>query len=438
MCRSARRTLYPHGFRMLEEKERTESAILAEDAELDKPVLDDESLPAIIIPDLEAPAPKKKRRFLKGLSIYAAVLLVIGAVAVCFLHANLAKYEAGTTNAALRTYMEWVETKNYEAIFQAAGFEESGLNTKQEYLNYFETLFADAADLSVREKPTTDGSKRYALYSGNKRLVNLVLAVSPEGDGKGWYATTELIYQEPFTLVASDDIRLSVNGTDINLLSLPSKEVQSTVFPTAENAEAALPVLREYTLEGLLNPPTVTALSLSGEACTVDADGQTLRVLLPAAETEKQANQELAIEAATTYAKFVAKDATRTQVLKYVHDDSELNRSIRNFSNVWFGSHESYEFRNITVTNYGSYSSSDFFCTVSFEPIYTKNGKKIEATPVHYRMSFLRDGDEWLLYTLSQATAEESGNGETTTGNGSTATTASAATTTTTTTTTAN
>ena len=420
---------------MLEQKERTDSAILAEDAELDNPVLDDESLPAIIIPDLESPAPKKKRGFLKGLSIYAAILVVIGVLGVWFLHAHLAKYEAGTTNAALHTYMEWVETKNYEAIFQAAGFEEGGLNTKQEYLTYFETVFADATDLSVREKPTTDGSKRYALYSGNRRLVNLTLSPNPEGNGSGWYASTELTYQKPFTIVASDDIRLTVNGTDINLLSLPSQEVQSSVFPTAEKAEPELPVIREYTVEGLLNPPTVTALSLSGETCTVVTEGQTLRVVLPETDEVKKINQDFAVEVATTYAKFVAKDATRTKLLSYIHDDSVFNKTIRNFSNVWFSKHEAYEFRNITVTNYGSYSSSDFFCTVSFDPYYTREGKVIAESPVHYRMTFLRDGDSWLLYNLTQATAEESGLGETTTGNGSATTTTTAATTTATTTT---
>lgn len=419
---------------MLEEKQRPETDILAEDAPLDTPVVDNEDLPAIIIPEPEV-QPKKKRTFLKVLSIYAAILLVVSSVALYFLHASLAKYEAGTTNAALRNYMNWVETENYEAIFESAGFEESGLNTKAEYIAYFDALFSDCGELSVREKPTTDGSKRYVLYGGDKRLANLLLAVSPEDKGATWYVNTELVYQKPFTLLASDDVRITVNGTDINLLSLPSKEVQSTVFSVEEDAELDLPTVREYTLEGLLNPPTITAFSLSGEACTVTTNDQVIRVDLPAT-AERSENEALAIKAAHTYAKFIAKDASRTELLKYIHKESQLYQTIRNFSNVWFNKHESYEFRNTVVSDYSCYTANDFSCIVSFEPVYTKNGKQIEAVPVHYRMTFVLIDDEWTLFALSQTTVEADDTTGTTTATGTGTTTAAGTTTTAVTTTT--
>ncbi len=425
---------------MIEEKQSTNTAILAEDTELDAPVIvvGDDAEPTLPLPDPEVPK-KKKRVFLKVLSVYALLLLAAAAVGLWFLYSYLAAFEANTPNPALRKYLEWVETENYEAIYEASGFEESGLNTKEQYLVYFDTLFSDAGELSLREKTTTDSSRHYySLYGDDEKLADLVAARSPEGDGSTWYVTTETVYQEPFTLIASDDVRLTVNGTDIHLLSLTSREVQSEVFPTAEDAELTLPVVRAYTLEGLLNPPTVTALTLSGEACTVEMDGQTIRVLSPDTETVQQANKEFAIEAATTYAKFVAKDATRTQLLKYVHKGSELYRTIRNFSNVWFNTHDSYEFRDITVTNYSRYADTDFSCIVSFQPVYTKEGKTIEGTPVHYQMTFVQLDGEWWLYSLSQAIAEQSGTSDsetagatTTVGTAATTTTAAATTTTT-------
>lgn len=402
---------------MTEEKQINNTAILAEDTELDAPVIvtGDDVEPALLLPDPEVPK-KKKHVFLKALSIYAVLLLAAAAVGLWFLYSYLAAFEADTPNPTLHKYLEWVESENYEAIYAASGFEESTLNTKEEYLRYLKTLYADASDLSLREKVMADGSKCYPLYSGDKKLATLLAVRSPEGDGSAWFVTTETVYQEPFTLIASNDVRLTVNGTDIHLLSLISKEVQNEVFPTAEDAEITLPVVHAYTLEGLLNPPVVTALTLSGEACTVEVDGQTIRVLSPDTETEQQSNKAYAIEAATTYAKFVAKDATRTQLLKYVHKESELYQTIRNFSNVWFNQHDSYEFRDITVTNYSRYADTDFSCIVSFQPIYTKAGKTIEGTPVHYQMTFLQIDGEWWLYSLSQATAKESvtSNGETT------------------------
>ena len=400
---------------MITDKKPADAPILAEDTTLKVPVVDS-----------GAPVKAKRRsRFWKGLSIYAAVFLAIGAVALWFLYSFLANYEKGTANGALREYVAWVESGNFEAICEASGFEESPLNTKAEYIAYFEELYKDVDELAIHERLSLDGSKRYALYNGKTKLANLMVALDPSGEGNRWYVSTELTYQKPYKLIVSEDTRLTVNGADITTLSIPSREIQNEMFPTSENATITLPVIREYTLENLLNAPTVEAVALSGEACTVLTDEQTVYVLTPDTDAVHQTNEALAIEAATTYAKFVANDATRTQLLNYIHKESVLYQTIRKFSNAWFTRHESYEFRDIKVTEYVRYASTDFTCTVSFQPVYTRNGKPFEATPVHYRMTFLLADGNWTLYALSQTTAPapESATTATTTTTTTTATT---------------
>ncbi len=395
---------------MIGQKEWNSTEILAEDTtvnETDTAVESSEDC-QLILPDPVIPQPKKKRRFLKGLSIYAALLISLAAVALWFFNSYLTKYEAATPNAALETYLEWIRTEDYDAMYASSGFEETQLNTKEIFISYLESLYADTADLSLREQITKDESvRRYSVYSGDKKVSTLLLARSPEGDGSAWYVTTEVTYQEPFSLIVSDDIRLTISGTDVHLLSLPSTEIQSEVFPIIENATVALPTIRKYTLEGLITAPVISALTLDGKECTVERDGQTLYVRSPSTQEEKDTNEAFAVDIAKTYAKFVAKDASRTELLKQVHKESVLYNTIRNFSNVWFNKHDSYEFRDVSVTNYTRYSQSDFSCVVNFQPVYFRDGKAIESMPVHYQMSFLQIDGEWTLFSLTQTTAQE-------------------------------
>ncbi len=392
---------------MIDEK-TPQMEIQAEDTVLDTPAF----LPVGEEPDEVLPLPKIKRRkkrfsFWKAWSIYALLLLAVAAVALWFFHSYLEKYEAATPNAALDRYLAWVATEDYEAIFESSNFEETHLNTKAEYIQYLKSLYDNADDLSVRQQVTADESVlRYSLYSGSVKLSNILLARDPEGDGSSWYVTTEPQYQDAFTLIASDDVRVSVNGTEIHLLQLAGEEIQSEVFPAVEDAEITLPVLRRYTLEGLLNPPTVTALTLNGDECIVETKEQTVRVLSPVTDTEKADLETLAIEAATTYAKFVARDASRTKLLEYVHPDSQLDQTIRNFSNVWFNTHEGYDFHDITVSSLSRYASTDFTCIVSFQPTYIFEGETVNAAPVNYCMTFLQTDGEWKLFSLTQTTAE--------------------------------
>ena len=378
------------------------TSIVAEDATLDTPVT------------TEAPKPEKtkktpkKGRFLKGLSIYALLLLAVGSVLLWYLNNALVRYENSTVESALRTYLEWINTENYQAIYDAAGFTETPLNGKEQYLDYLKGLYGGATELTLREKPTVDGTKKYSLYNGKTKLANLQAMLSTEGEGNTWYIVTELSYLKPYTIIASDDVRLTVNGKSVAELSLPSKEVQSTVFPLKEEAETVLPVIREYTLENLLTPPTVEGVALSGEACTVVSNEQTIHLYSPDTAAVQETNKDLAIAAATTYAEFVSGDASRTQALKYIHKDSALYQTVRTYSSDWFGDHDSHEFRDITVSDYHCFASTDFSCTVSFQPVYTRGSRVIMGVPVHYEMTFLlNENGEWMLFALAQAVDAE-------------------------------
>lgn len=377
-----------------------------------------------VYPESDAVPPPKKRKFLKILSIYFAVLIVLITVALWFFYNHLQAYEAKTPSAALANYLQWIQDGDYEAIYAASEFEETVLNTKEEFFKYLDRLYdGDLSTLSVREKVTsTDERKDYTIYVDNKRVSSLTLIKNPEWGDTTWNYVTEIHYLPPVSIIAADNTRISVNGVDVSLLNLTNKPAHETVWSGMSKTDD-LPLVYEYTLENLLNPPTIEALALSGDVCQVaQTSDYVYEVYQPVAETLRTEREELAQDAAFLYAKFVARDAEKNELLKLIHKDSDLYQTIRRFDNQWFTGHYSYEFSDVKISAYSQFTNSDFACEVSFQPKYYVGKGPIDGTPFNCRVMFVQVEDEWKLVALTNI-IEESSDSDTTTDASNTATT---------------
>lgn len=396
------------------------ATVLAEDTVIEVPVY----------PESDTPKPPKKRKFVKGLTIYFAILMVLITVALWFFYNHLQAYEAKTPSAALANYLQWIQDGDYEAIYAASDFEETVLNTKEEFFKYLDRLYdGDLSTLTVREKVTsTDEHKDYTIYIDNKRVSSLTLIKNPEWGDTAWNYVTEIQYLPPVSIIAADNMRITVNGVDISLLNLTNKPAHETVWSGMSKADD-LPAVYEYTLENLLNPPTVEALALSGDVCEVaQTSDYVYEVYQPVAEALRTEREELAQDAAFLYAKFVARDAEKNELLKLIHKDSDLYQTIRRFDNQWFTGHYSYEFSDVKISAYSQFTSSDFACEVSFQPKYYVGKGPIDGTPFNCRVMFVQVEDEWELVALTNI-IEESPDSDTTTNASDTTTTGTATTT---------
>ena len=383
--------------------ESTESVIapdddmfLAEDTVIEVPVCAEEQVPL---------KPRKKKKiFWKALSVCFALTMVLTAVGLWFFYNYLERYEAATPGAALNNYITWVQEENYEAIYEASDFEETILNTKDEFMRYLARIYAgDTSTLTVREKVTsTDTQKDYSLYIDNKRVGGLTLIKNPEWGETAWSYVPEIVTQPTTTVYASDEVaKITVNGVDLSLLNLPSEPVQETILGGVED-DTVLPKIYCYQLEGLLNPPLVEGWSMSGSACVITVKDDTgYHVTCPAADSVRTEREELAKDVAFTYAKFVARDAGSGAILDHIYKKSDLHTTIKNFSNYWFTGHSSYRFEDVKITDYTQYTAKDFACNVYFQPVYTHKGKTIKTAPFQCRLTFVEIEDEWKLVSLT-------------------------------------
>ncbi len=382
----------------MDNRSQTADGILAEDSVVVMPLKSDESTENDTTVNWK---PKKdhKHRFWICLLIYFIVLMIAASVVLIWLNNRLVDYENATPNGALNNYIDRLKEGDFEAIYQDSALQETTFNNKEQILRYLSNTYnGKPNDIRLRERVSTDTDKKeYAVYYDDTRKGIITVTKTDEH----WQITPNLVYLSPVTLIAESDARITVNGQDITFLDIPKEEVQPTVY-TGVNQTDVLPALYAYTFEGLLNPPTVEGLDLHGNAYTVTASEDGTQYILTKTNTDKQAEYEtLAIDAATTYAKFVARDASRNALLKYIYKNSTLYQTIRNFSNSWFTSHESYEFLDLKVSAFHQYTDRDFSCDVSFRPTYVRKGKTYEGEPVHYHVAFIQIEDTFLMYALN-------------------------------------
>ena len=351
--------------------------------------------------------PKKKTIFWKLLFAYFALLIALAAVGLWFFYNQLQSYEATTPNTALNTYLQWIRDSDYQSIYTALDFEETILNTKEEFIQYLERVYeGDTDTLTVREKSTsTDERKEYSLYIEGERVSNLTLLRNPEWGETAWSYVTDIVYQPTTAIYSAENIRITVNGVDISLLNLPVQEVQTTLLGNVTDSEL-VPTVYCYTLENLLNPPTLEALTLGGDVCTVtQTDAVSYHIQYPSSELLRTEHQELARSTAFTYAEFVARDTKLKTLQNLIYKDSELYTAIGNFKDFWTTKHDGYTFEDVVLSGYSQYTGTDFSCEVSFRPVYTQKNKVVEDSPVfHCRFTFVLVDEEWKLLTLTTIT----------------------------------
>lgn len=381
------------------------TGILVEDAEVELSAIDVE-LPGK--PNQRRRA-RRRRWFGKALAVYT-VLLLGGVGYLLWTLLGVLRIESEkSTRPILETYVEWLEQGDYNAIYDASGFIPTALNTKAEYLAHLKDLYKDAKSFAVREVPSSSGPKHYAIYDGNKKLSDITLTASPEGNGNSWYVTTDIARQPTYTIIASEDMQLTVNGIDIQLLDLPTENLEETLFPRMDGSMMEIPAIRVYTLEALINPPVFEAKTVDGGPCVMETDDTNTTVLtLPLEENEVYENEDRAVIVTSLYAAFMATGTKLDELAPLVHPTSGLYHTLNKYTTETTVDDNIYHLREIEFSNYCRYADDAYTCEITYRPLYSVNGTLVDNSPtVCCRLSFLKENDEWLLYNITELEVTE-------------------------------
>lgn len=323
------------------------------------------------------------------------VLCAAGAAGLFWLWGALERYEYATPEAAILRCVQAVQA-GQELPDVPRQLLPGRFATADQYADEARALLADLpADrdrLRFVKKAQEEQQLDYLVVDEEQGRVEFLLL--PQGDG--WAAWPRVEPLAAVTIQAPADVALSLDG-----LPLGSEELASeSPVPGFEALGEAAPRLCQWRVEGLLEPPELTAQSEAG-SCRVTWETPLRARVTVEPDADTAASLERFFEnAARVYARYVSADASFAELSGLLVRDTDLYENLRTFDSSWYVSHDAVAFEELEVSALESFGPDAASGTVTFTYVVSKEGLRPRSYPSKYRMHAIRDEQGWRLLDL--------------------------------------
>ncbi len=351
--------------------------------------------------------PKKEKSGFTGFKKFMAVFLAVQVVVICcgliYLWQALRSYESSMPVHAAEYALELFENRRFEAIRDKSGFAPTAHVSEEDFDAYLGQKLDAAGELELKKYRSGEQEAIYLVKAGEDTLAKVVLEKKQESDAfgnTGWkIAKLQDVFamQQPCVVLAPEFAVLSANGEPV---SEDFRTLQQTQYYAGLPEGMETPIQACYTLEGFLTAPELTAQAPGVQECVIRETEQPNVYEVKALLSEEQAAevQELAVEAAKVYARFISEDASFKQVAKYLVRESDFYNSLKTFYNGWYADHTSYEFENMQTEEFTAYSPDHISCKVSFTYVINSGGR--HEYPSAYEIFMVRTEDGWRVASM--------------------------------------
>ncbi len=357
---------------------------------------------------------RKKRRTSVFWSIYVAVFALLTVIVVLFtrdVNRVLADYESARPGyVAEDVFNQFFVSKDAAKLLEKSGFALSEFET----LEHFSKVWTEkaAGELSFLRVSSDNGAEvvRYNVHSGETTVATFELKLSGEMTERGNPLYELSSVSVPFK--ARERIKISVPSQStvfLNGLAVSEKYETATDIPTfcdGHIPEGVLPLVYSvYEVDGLLFPPSVSAVDKNGNVHTLryDEEAQMYVADIIYDDALKEEMADYVTKAATTFASFMQQGSTRAQALSYIEPGTDLYKQTQVVDNYWVSAHSGERFDKLEVGEFYAYDENTFSCRVSFVHVLTggttrfdENGENRENVDItwYYR----KVGDKFLIY----------------------------------------
>lgn len=362
-----------------------------------------------------APTRRRKRRKKKGFPVFYTIYFLLIALAVFavafgmrYLKGYLAAYERSQPKYKAEEVAQTFLTRDFNTLFF---YEDQSLftdETQQQYVDYMNEL---TSGMSITYSSAVSGSedvKKYTVKADSVTVGEFTLkkdGVPDEYGFEGWtldtMKTTGVLRAETYRITAPEASTVYVDGQ-----ALSSDAVVESGLPLLETVElpdgAQAPAACTYEFTRYFGIERVQVIDQYGVENALTQNGNSYTAAFNY-DDERLASdlEERVIEVVRRLSCFMSDDYSRSRLYKDLIEGSNAYVYVKAYDNDWIMSHKDYDFLNMTVDHYVSYSEDCFSVEARYDYKIIYRKADPEIYPTAYRLFFKRVKDVWYLFDFT-------------------------------------
>ena len=321
----------------------------------------------------------------------------------------LNRYEMAQPTTKSQTVFETLFTDpDWDSLYDIANIQNAAYGSKDDFVGYMENRVGET-DLTYVETSTgLSNDKKYIVRLGNEKIATFTLVDHNQSDSQTEIADWQLGSLEFFVRYNESYYVKKLDGHTAYVNDSPLDD-SFTIRISTTNAEGYLPEdvagIRVCTqqISGLAGKPNVRIVDAAGNEMKVVYDDAT-RTFAEQSDvnTISDAERDLAIDAVKTYALYMIKRASESDIADYFLRGSDAYNSITDTERGFVQDAASREFVNETVTNYCCYSDNLFSVRVSVTLNQYRASGSVKESAIEQSLFFEKQSNgKWLCYAMT-------------------------------------
>lgn len=367
------------------------------------------------------PSKSYQRRAAIGVRFYRSLLGVflvtvfICTVGLGYLYFWLARYEKQSVTGAMRSYMQQVQNREWDSIYETDTTYFTEFNSEDAVASYLLTLYgnvkASGCAFSLMSIDSNTGYRYYDVYYQQEKVGTLECQ-KPEGSSV-WKVRT-IVSGGSYSFDVLDGSTFSINGITITSDYADGESHIPYCFEELDETETEnLPSVTRYTVESLVWEPDLEVAS--GDIAV--RDYSSLQYYIGKAPTSDQL-EEFSTElqdTAIAYSNWITEDGTFYNFVKHLDTSTSFYQDMLSFNNQFFSTHYSNEITDIKVYDVIALGDDAFLGDISFTQTATnENGSR--SSSCNYQIYFILKDGSWKATRINNINTDSSDGTEPTAG----------------------
>lgn len=345
----------------------------------------------------------KSTRFSNIIIILVIILSIIFFSLIALLWSYLEKYEQSTPQAYIKQVLSYIDNGDNSDLMKYLGVKETEFFTAGDYKKYLKQILpSDLEKVTITEMGTDETGKKQLYKLSSQQKSNdeneIILALTKHQDKSTYYTAEHInLKYHDFTINAPSHINVLVDGKK---LSEKHKINKNSIegFTTINNKNLT-PQINSYKITGLIKTPEITLQNIDKNEYNISLKNNVANITtIPNAKLKQQIEQTAKL-ASKAYANFVSHDGEFKEFTQYVLTNTSYYKTVCNFDNQWYVSHNKALFENAVASNTIAFSDNCFSCEVSFDYVIVKN-KIRRVYETKYKIYFVKDGQSIKIVNL--------------------------------------